>query len=823
MYEMRSEIWSKWVKNGEKVYTWGVAAFAFIVGCAYSIIAANTNRGSFYHATEGRDLSEFLFRGLLLDHGLLYATVNVFFYLILRFFMNRFWALLFACSLIISPFQLSHIVPSLYRDYAKTSFLLAGIYLILRVHFKQLSGRQLMLTGLIMGFITGIGCIVRADLLVLILPFIVTLFIFSNGTLRSNLMQKFLGATLCIATTVICFKIRAQLVTIDHYLGNFWALYGITDPFTDLLMLASSGYSWGQSYSDSVTFLNVHTRAHLYSGFRADGVYSGTSEVFASTATATFYNYLLNFPGDVLVRVYSAVTNICELPWRYSLPPVGIESAGFTAFYRLKYSVFSILAGNGLVFVLATISISALRNLRTMFFLLLMLVFFCGYTSIQFSGRHYFHLECVSLCGLGFVLSNLPSRIRHCLVTEHFLNPVQRLKKASYLVTKSVAVFASIFLVGYLLLFVARLYQSQKIKNMIQSVKKLDHAEIKTVPLRMTNSDKVFLPVGNKHKNDHFDSEILSLKFNHSLCDSSQVHLTLRYARNPLYPDYDYLSTSLNVSVPKNTPTSTAYFQVSYGLVPYGSIGAFYKKGPMGFLGFELPRLEAACIQKVKRVLHPERLSFLPNFLHDIISDPTVANEYQSMIPSFSGQIITLRPESISSTSKEIPYLTPLKQALPLGLKSDFELLNSVVDLEKGKLRVQSYFRDLRRLKEESDNKGGYATSYPDPINSRVAFASYEGINVYLIDSDLFVSKKVFLKKGDSFIVRGRLISGGFYLALIGENSQPADFIRTNSTGRFQAIFQVPRSGFYQFGAANYLDIATSAENHFEIYEAGHL
>ena len=108
--------------------------------------------------------------------GLLYAVSAVAVYGVFRLAMNRASAAAGALILTVSPLQL-RFLPEL-RDYAKAPFILTLILMLGLLVARPFTPRRLLALAMGYGAIMGIGFGFRNDLLINVLPFIVTVALF---------------------------------------------------------------------------------------------------------------------------------------------------------------------------------------------------------------------------------------------------------------------------------------------------------------------------------------------------------------------------------------------------------------------------------------------------------------------------------------------------------------------------------------------------------------------------------------------------------------------------------------------------------------------
>jgi hypothetical protein len=182
--------------------------------------------------------------------------------------------------------------------------------------------------------------------------------------------------------------------------GHF-VLLGLTSGFTDNLDLVPAPYDWGQTYSDRWAASTVLSYAERRLPERRDIGYCSPEYDAAS------YSYLRQivktFPADIVTRSYASVLGIIKKTFHMETP---LEHWA-TSLYSLRARVITRLTNTSLAWVCAAMFLAAAIELRLGLGLLGMVLFFGGYPAIQFSPRHDFHLEVITLFAMGFTLSCL--------------------------------------------------------------------------------------------------------------------------------------------------------------------------------------------------------------------------------------------------------------------------------------------------------------------------------------------------------------------------------------------------------------------------------
>ena len=311
--------------------------------------------------------------------------------------MGRLFALGGALMFAISPIQLMEL-PHL-RDYAKAPFALACL-LILGVMVRQtLGARAALVLSVIYGTIVGIGYGFRSDLLIYLPPFFITLAAFVPGGVTRNLRRKALQAAACLAAFVLSAMPILSTAARDGSCLWHFALLGFTNTFTENLRLVPGPYDWGQKFSDRWVFGTVSAYAERRRPELGRIIYC--SPAYDVAGREYFTSLATTFPADMMTRGLAAISGVIrEAFWR---PPPLLDFA--TAVYVWRDRLLRRLLGGGLYWVAAAVLIAAGTDLRVGLFLLLFVVYFCGYPALQFHPRHTFHLEFIPWWAMGFIVA----------------------------------------------------------------------------------------------------------------------------------------------------------------------------------------------------------------------------------------------------------------------------------------------------------------------------------------------------------------------------------------------------------------------------------
>ena len=362
----------------------------------------------------------------------IHGVIALLSYLLFRLGMGRILSLLGTAFFVTSPVVLAQL-PAL-RDLCKGPFFLATIFCLGYLLANRVRVRPLVLSALGMGFFLGLGMGFRQDSIICLPPLLIGL-VCARGvpplrwTTRAALPVLFL----------VCFLIPAwPVLKMNRETGgnnSFYLIQGFSRPSMDQLGLDPASYAavysaadqaihaWIVNYDDvanregdqnvrtvllarSISSLPISAVSAVidYSlasfSVRQTGIYSRRAEVVARHIVRELAGL---FPADIVSRWYAAVLRIAR-----NLQNVGFHGAEFPLMRSpTDYQGFLVrhLGVFGPAYAAAALAILAGASLRLGFGALLLVLYFCGYTSLQFEVRHAFHLNFVSYWFMGFVLS----------------------------------------------------------------------------------------------------------------------------------------------------------------------------------------------------------------------------------------------------------------------------------------------------------------------------------------------------------------------------------------------------------------------------------
>ncbi len=761
---------------------------ADIIGTLYVFFVKSNNIGLFYAATTGSSIPLRSFWNPLNPYGILFGLVIGLVYLVFRLGMGRLLSFIFAIAFMVSSNHLHNLIPSIFRDYAKAPFILSVVLIIGLMVKLPLNKTRLFFLSIIGGIIIGFGYWIRQDLIVFIPPVIISLLFFLPVRLFADIKIKLMSVGLFIT-----FFLLLALPKLDQSVssGSYRTVGGFMSPLNARLGVSNPPYDWGYIFSDEFIWADSYANAKADN---PDYSYAYTGTEYGRIGSGFIKKIAVNFPADILIRAYGSVLKVLELPFTYVEAPIGLHNSFIQKTYSQRELLLNFLHGWGLFLAIVALLIVSVHSFRQSMFCLLILFYLGGYPMLQFQGRHYFHLEFISLWFLGFIIQSCVTFVRHKILKR---SAGSRLSM-SFILYRTLlfsAVSSGIVLIPY---FTLGQYQKFKVSKLFEAYY---NADIEQVPLSrvMLANNTVLLTNPQLFKPpviDSVSSNLLVADFCAKGCGDETVMPVLRYERYPFSgrPDFSR-SMSINLDNQGNG-SKRLYFPAIASKEE--SLGSNY------FKGIELSREQVSCLRGLYRVKDTRKLEILSTV---ILAESRNYDEFRQTLTAWKKDRIYTIPENLPpKLANEL-----LTHSFISLAPDDISFCAENVHFASGKCIIK-----------------GYAQPQKDPYNyplsgrseSSISNILFADISIAVVDSDLLKTKNVLLKKGDFFVAQGELFSGGLTFGLI-RNNQSAGSVRITDQGKFTVLLKVPADGLYSLGLANYLDGYTSLENRIKINKSG--
>jgi hypothetical protein len=684
------------------------------------------------------------------------------------------------------------------RDYNKVCFFLMIFLIMGLLVSKPLKQAPLFCLSVISGLVLGFGLLVRQDLIVFIFPFVLLLFFFIPGSMKENIKIK-AAAFLLFAIGFLWF---ANPTDSQHTsIAPYRALSGLMTTFDDRLGVTRPEYDWGYLFLDEFVF--GLSWSHNYSEDLHPSLWT---KEYTRMGYNYFSNIVRNFPADMLTRVYAAVLKILELPFTYTEPPPKTMSNLILDFYALRAGILNLLAGTGLFFGVVALLMISIHSLRTAIFCLCFLLYFTGYPMFQFQGRHYFHMEIITLWTFGFVIQHSVSVLgqlahryaRRDLAELFTLSEIRLLWTTSGQRCLGFAVGS--LMVILIPLLALRQYQSWRVGNLLGEYSHADKERLPLVEVPLGNN--VVLMSSPEYINKSVpegsvSADYLVAEFSGDQCGHSTAWPVFRYASDWSRCDFSR-SISINLTNSEMGTTRIIFPAISYNFKYFGGRHYTY------FKGIEMSRVQASCLRSLYRIKDPSRLPML--LTATVFPTGEHGTLYQTIASLEADDIYTV-PVNMSNTVVKGLLERPITPLTTNDIAFQADIANIGTDqwIIKGHATPQD---------------DPYTSPASDQTHSTLARASFADVNIAKVDTDLLITKDTLLSKGTYFIAQGELYTGGVTFGFI-KDGRTAGYVSVVDRGRFTVIIEVPEDGLYSLGLANNLDLYTSLENRFIVTKVG--
>jgi hypothetical protein len=347
---------------------------------------------------------------LALLHGLLYGGTMTAAYGLFRLVMGRPMALVCVFVLLLSPLHL-HYLPRL-RDYSKAPFILGALACAGYAVRRNRSTGALAGAAALAGVLTGVGIGFRIDVLMAVPASCAALILLAPGWSRAPLRRR----ALALLAFVLAFLATGGPILMHLGQGGnkaHPALLGFSDLYDQRLGVESASYDVFHRFLDTEVRLTLEAYAEECGNAGEEVLLSYETPEYEHIADAYYSEILWNFPADAALRGYVASFRVLDelhAP-RSQTFPRGIENPPLAMLFTLRQWLGGWLTSYTRYVAALGLLLVALHNLRLAIALFLGLLYCCGYSSVQFATRNYFHLEFVPLFAAGGLIDYATRRV----------------------------------------------------------------------------------------------------------------------------------------------------------------------------------------------------------------------------------------------------------------------------------------------------------------------------------------------------------------------------------------------------------------------------
>lgn len=337
-------------------------------------------------------------------NAVLYGLATASLYAIFRLGVRPPLATLGALVLASSAVQLGNLVHL--RDYAKTPFVLASVWIMGTVVARSMSRRGLLGHAALGGVTLGIGAGFRIDVIALVPIFALALVAFHADRPWRRVGDKLLALALFLAV----FVVSAAPILLDTSTGSNVAhvvILGLMEPFDPALRIDGSIYSFGPHYNDSYVGSVVGSYAERRHDVRAILSPYTLSRIYGQMGLGYLLTLSGQFPADLFTRLLASVAGILELPFQAGGSYQLVARVPFEGTLARAHQALQVFAGLGVPLAVVLVVGLAARRLTYGLWAAFLAASLCGLSALQFDPRHHFHLQFLSVFSLLVVVERL--------------------------------------------------------------------------------------------------------------------------------------------------------------------------------------------------------------------------------------------------------------------------------------------------------------------------------------------------------------------------------------------------------------------------------
>ena len=479
--------------------------------------------------------------------------------------------------------------------------------------------------GAVMG--TAIGF--RMDALVFLPVFVAVALLLVPGFSRHDLLRKAAAA----AAFVLVFLIVGRPILSSLAGGSnsaHVAVLGLMTPFDPGLSIDPAPYDIGATYSDGYAFTVIASHGLLKQGEQLP--IRLASPKYDQIGARMLRDLAANFPSDLIVRAIGATAQVLRSPFDWRIRNLSQKQQTFDEWPLVRTIgawrswVLGFFAGRELATTLLVLALGSAFNWRLGLLGFAAILYFCGYSMLQFSRRHAFHLDVLPIFVVVLALQ-LPLTMAWT-VGRHWrrdrIEGRRRLARYGRQAAIGVAVLAASIALLLSIIAAARWWQQRHVSSMISktlasSWESVSPLEEPLAPLILV-SDRptaTWYQVYNEnpelwrtatllrvpgvvplHTEAGAGPDLRQQYFKIGLdnrCRQDEVLIALKYdGQSPTF-DHEYTRT-FNIATGGSR---------SYLLTP-----AYYHLGPSWnrLDGFAVPQTHRACVTAIERATDPQAL-----------------------------------------------------------------------------------------------------------------------------------------------------------------------------------------------------------------------
>ncbi|MCC6487678.1 MAG: hypothetical protein IT364_09275 [Candidatus Hydrogenedentes bacterium] len=231
-----------------------------------------------------------------------------------------------------------------------------------------------------------------------------------------------------------------------------------------------------------------------------------------SACEAVYSSILRTFPSDVLVRWFAATRHILDYGLHFTDDPSQEWTPNPVVYglFQLRWRLLGWQCGYGMLIAGICAVVLSVMNVRYGLAFLFFILYFAGYSCLQFAQRHFFHLEVAFWWPFFFLLTQFPRWILHRLRSRWLARKPGATKQASGIplrvgLMRIAVVAAFLVLAAPVPVLATRVYQDAVVTRLLD--------QYKALPLTAVNAEvreeggKALVSFSSDHTRELDDSE----------------------------------------------------------------------------------------------------------------------------------------------------------------------------------------------------------------------------------------------------------------------------------------------------------------------------
>lgn len=509
-----------------------------------------------------------------------------------------------ACAFVMLSPPVMAMLPSV-RDFCKMPFFL-GILLILGLlASRPLGYRQCLAAAVGLGMLCGIGLGFRQDFLACVPPAILGVALISHGPDLSWRRRLACAALVPLVFLISGYPVLRAVLAENGAVSSHSLAQGLSTEAMARLGVGGGNYALLPTTSDTLVHAVVTNHARR-AGFQ-EPIEQYLSPAYGEAGRAYFRQVAWTFPHDLALRAFAAVWASFQ-----TLPKAPIELAGApladNAWYRVLPLVYGFPAwllgwAGPLAALLVVGGLGGIRP-KSALALLVLTLYFTGYTSVLFQFRHAFHLAFIAPW---FVIACAVGARRTWAAPSSF----SARKGAAFILVMLVAMLSAMTLL--------RLHQHREVHGLMQLYRQSDRSALK-VEEGETDAGQLLAPwlsieeaaAGNMNLMES-PSAMIAVEFKAGTTPREFRVLYSAVAGGSDFSETVTLPEHLSRSRGPLTYCLPVYLSASYvnpeGSTPDG-VNLNLTLARARFKGIEIPDSFEDCVERVSEFSHPEALPF---------------------------------------------------------------------------------------------------------------------------------------------------------------------------------------------------------------------